>query len=94
MATQSRSTLCDPMDCNPPDSSVHGDLADSNTGVSSLTLLQGIFLTQELNRDLLHCRWVLYQLSYQGSYIYSKIMTVVYYETLSGIQAMQQNAYD
>ena len=30
-------------------------------------LLQGIFLAQELNWDLLHCRWILYQLSYQGS---------------------------
>ena len=38
-----------------------------NTGVGSLTLLQGIFLTQELNRGLLHCRWIFYQLSYQGS---------------------------
>ena len=27
-----------------------------NTGVGSLTLLQGIFLTQELNWGLLHCR--------------------------------------
>ena len=32
-----------------------------------LSLLQGIFLTQESNRGLLHCRWILYQLSYQGS---------------------------
>ena len=38
-----------------------------NTGVGSLSLLQWIFLTQELNRDLLHCRQILYQLSYQGS---------------------------
>ena len=38
-----------------------------NTGVGSLSLLQGIFLTQELKRGLLLCRQVLYQLSYQGS---------------------------
>ena len=38
-----------------------------NTGVGSLSLLQGIFPTQELNQGLLHCRWILYQLSYQGS---------------------------
>ena len=38
-----------------------------NTGVGSLSLLQGIFPTQELNRDLLHCRRILYQLSYQRS---------------------------
>ena len=38
-----------------------------NTGVGSLSLLQGIFLTQESNRGLLHHRQILYQLSYQGS---------------------------
>ena len=38
-----------------------------NTGVGSLSLLQGIFQTQESKQDLLHCRWILYQLSYQGS---------------------------
>ena len=38
-----------------------------NTGVSSLSLLQWIFLTQESNRGLLHCRWILYQLSCQES---------------------------
>ena len=37
-----------------------------NTGVGSLSLLQGIFPTQESNRGLLHCRRILYQLSYQG----------------------------
>jgi len=38
-----------------------------NTRVGSLSLLQWTFPTQELNRGLLHCRWILYQLSYQGS---------------------------
>ena len=33
------------------------------TGVGSLSLLQGIFQTQGLNPGLLHCRWILYQLS-------------------------------
>ena len=28
---------------------------------------RGIFSTQELNHGLLHCRWILYQLSYLGS---------------------------
>ena len=96
--------LCNPMDCSPPGSSVHGDSpgkssgggchalllgdlpnpgikprsptfqADSlplgkpkNTGVGSLSLLQRIFLTQESNQGLLHCRQILYQLSNQGS---------------------------
>ena len=38
-----------------------------NTRVGSLSLLQGIFPTQEANQGLLHCRRILYQLSYQGS---------------------------
>ena len=38
-----------------------------NTGVGSLSLLQGIFPTQESNWGLLHCRQILYQLSYEGS---------------------------
>ena len=38
-----------------------------NTGVASLSLLQGIFLTQRSNPGLLHCRVNLYQLSHKGS---------------------------
>ena len=37
------------------------------TGVGSLPLLQGIFLTQGLKRGVLHCRQILYQWSYHGS---------------------------
>ena len=38
-----------------------------NTGMDSLSLLQQIFLTQELKWGLLHCRHILYKLSYQRS---------------------------
>ena len=38
-----------------------------NTGVGSLSLLQGIFPTQGSNPGLLHCRQILYQLSHKGS---------------------------
>ena len=38
-----------------------------NTGVGSLSLLQGIFPTQGLNPGLPHCRQILYQLSQKGS---------------------------
>ena len=38
-----------------------------NTGVGSLYLLQGIFLTQGSNLGLPHCRQILYKLSYQRS---------------------------
>ena len=39
-------TLCDPMNCSPPGSSVHGDSPGKNTRVGSHSLLQGIFPTQ------------------------------------------------
>ena len=38
-----------------------------NTGVNSLSLLQGIFPTQGLNPGLTCCRQILYQLSHKGS---------------------------
>ena len=37
------SDSCDPMDCSPPGSSVHGDSPGKNTGVDCHALLQGIF---------------------------------------------------
>ena len=43
------------------------DSPGKNTGVGCHFLLQGIFPTQGLNPGLLHCRQILYQLSYQGS---------------------------
>ena len=36
-------TLWDPMNCSPPDTSVHGDSPGKNTGVGCHALLQGIF---------------------------------------------------
>ena len=60
-------TLCDPVDCSLPGSSVHGDSPGKNTGVGCHGLLQGIFLTQGVNPGLPHCRQILYCLSYQGS---------------------------
>ena len=38
------------------------------TGVGSLSLLQWIFPTQELNQGLLYCRQILYQLRYKESH--------------------------
>ena len=66
-ATQSYLILCDLMDCSPPGSSVHGDSLGENTGVGSHALLQGIFPTQGSKPGILHCRWILYCLSHQGS---------------------------
>ena len=38
-----------------------------NTGVGSLSLLEGIFPTQGSEQGIPHCRWILYQLSHLGS---------------------------
>ena len=38
---------------------------DQNTGVGSLSLLQGTFPSQESNQSLLNCGGILYQMSYQ-----------------------------
>ena len=59
-------TLCDPLDCSPPGSSVNGDSPGKNTGVGGHALLWGIFPTQGLNSGLPYCRWTLYHLSNQG----------------------------
>ena len=38
-----------------------------NTGMGSISILHWMFPTQESNWGLLHYRWILYQLSFQGS---------------------------
>ena len=67
LVTQSCLTLCDLMNCSLPGSSVHGDSPGKNTGVGCHALFQGIFPTHGSNPGLLHCRWILYCLSHQGS---------------------------
>ena len=54
-------TLCDPMNYSPWNS------PGQSTGVGILSLFQGIFPTQGSNPGLLHCKWILYQLSHKGS---------------------------
>ena len=55
--TQLCSTLCSPLDCSLPDSSVHGIF--QAIVLKCHFLLQGIFLTQGLNPGLPHCRQML-----------------------------------
>ena len=55
-----------PHDCSLLGSSVHADSPGKNTGVGCHALLQGIFPTQGSNPGRLHCRQILYHLSYQG----------------------------
>ena len=53
LAFQSFLTLCGPMECSPPCSSVLGDSPGKNIGVGCHALLQGIFLTWRSNPCLL-----------------------------------------
>ena len=52
LLAQSCPTLCNPVDCSPPGSSLHGDSPGQNTRVGSRSLLQGIFPTQGSNAAL------------------------------------------
>ena len=61
-----------------------------NTGVGNLSLLQGIFQTQGLNRGLPHCRWILYQLSHQGS---QRILEWVAYPFSSGTSGLRNRTF-
>ena len=53
-------TLCGPVDCNLPDSSVHGIFQARNTGVGCHSSSRGIFLTHWLNPSLLLGRQIFY----------------------------------
>ena len=57
----------------------HGNLVPwnfpgQNTGVGSLSLLEGIIPTRGLNPGLPDCRWILYQQSQKGSLIILKLV--------------------
>ena len=66
LVAQSCPTLCDPMGCSPPGSSVRGISPARILEWVAISFSRGIFLTQGLNPGLLHCRQTLYRLSHQG----------------------------
>ena len=63
LAAQSCTTLCDPMDCSLKGSSVPGILQARILKWVAIPFSRGIFLNQELNPGLLHCRQIIYLLS-------------------------------
>ena len=79
LVTQLCPTLYDPIDSSPPGSSVHGLLQARILEWVSLSLLQGIFLTQGSNPSPSNCRQILYCLSHQEAHIphaYLKINSI------------------
>ena len=67
--TQSCPTLCDPMDCNPPGSSVHEILQARTLEWVCHFPFQRIYLTQVLNPPLLHWQMDSLLPSHQGSHL-------------------------
>ena len=74
--TQSCLTLCDPHGLYSPWNS-----PGLNTGIGSLSFLQGVFPIQGSIPGLPHCRQILYQLSHKGS---PRILEWVAYPFSSG----------
>ena len=81
-------TLCDPMNCSSPGSSVHGNSPGKNTRVGCHAPPQGLFPTQRSNPGLPYFRWILYHLSHQGSPyidIYTQTHTHAYTQLIKTI---------
>ena len=79
-------TLYSPIDCSPPDSSVHGILQARILG--SHSLLQGIFPTQGLKPGLLHCRQILYHLSHQWKWKWKSLSSVQFLSVAQSCPAL------
>ena len=87
LVTQSFLTLCDPVDCGPPSSSVHGDSPGKNTEVGCHAVLQGIFPTQVSRtasgfftiwaprEALVTYRWILFILLFSSLLSYTVILS-------------------
>ena len=70
-----------PTVCNPMDYRVHGILQARILVWVVHSLLQGIYPIQRSNPHILHCRWILYQLSHEGS---SRLLEWVGYPSYRG----------
>ena len=71
LVTQSSLTLCNPVDCSPSGSSVHGILWARILESAAIPFSKGIFQAQGLNLSLPHCRQILYHLSHQETHMYT-----------------------
>ena len=60
-------TLCDPMDCSPPGSFVHGILQARILEWIAIPSSRGSSQPRDLTQSLPYCTWILYGLSHQES---------------------------
>ena len=73
-------TLCNPMECSPPDSSAHEVLQARILEWVAMSSSQGIFLTQGSNLHLLrllHCRQILHHCASGKPFGYSLANNIV-----------------
>ena len=82
-----------PMDFSPPGSSVHRILQTRILEWVANSLFQGIFPTQRLNPCLLHCRQILYRLSYEASPDISAVANFKCLSAKSDIWALSENSF-
>ena len=98
LVAQSCPTLCSPMDCSLPGSSVHGILQARILELVAIPSSRGSS-PQGSNAGLLHCRWILYHLSHPGSpndRLSMKTLSIVMYfpqQTLSGAGLCVPDSY-
>ena len=86
---QSCLTLCDPIGCSPPGSSVQGILQARILEWVAVPSSRGwIFPTEGLNPGLLHCRQIIYHLSHLGSPSFSLDTINLPYMELKGENTM------
>ena len=86
---ESHLSLCDPMDCSLPGSSVQADSLGENNGVDCHAL--GDFLTQGSNSSHSHCRWILYHLSHPGKLHSTGVGSLSLLQVIFSIQELNQD---
>ena len=77
IVAQSRLTVCDPVDCSLPGSSLHGIFQARILEWVAIFFYRGSSRTQGWNPGLLHCRQILYQLSHNGALIWGYCLSSI-----------------
>ena len=70
LVTQSSWILCDPIDCSPPGSSVHGILQARILECTAIAFSRGSSWPRDWTCNLLHCRQILYHWATREARIY------------------------
>ena len=91
LVTQSCLTVCNPMDCSPPGSAVHGILQERI--LAWVAILQGIFLTQGFNPYVLHCRFFTVWATREAHKCYTFLKNETFMEKKCGLLSAESLEY-